>query len=53
MLDGKVFNSEKNLEIKQVPISLINRGVELFARSKELNYDFKKDDKKTHCFDLG
>ncbi|CAD8171994.1 unnamed protein product [Paramecium pentaurelia] len=52
-LNGKVSNSDKNQEIKDIPISLINRGINIFGIENELNFNYEKDGNNSHCFDLG
>ncbi|CAD8123509.1 unnamed protein product [Paramecium sonneborni] len=52
-LNGLVSNSEKNKEIKELPISLINRGIQLFQIVKQLNFTYQNDGNLNHCFDLG
>ncbi|CAK84002.1 unnamed protein product (macronuclear) [Paramecium tetraurelia] len=52
-LNAKVFNSEKTQEIKELPISVINRGIDLFVVENEFNFKYEKAGENGHCFDLG
>ncbi|CAD8094170.1 unnamed protein product [Paramecium primaurelia] len=52
-LQGNVSNTDFQRIIKDVPISLINRGINLFGIVNELNFNYEKDGNNIHCFDLG
>ncbi|CAD8201431.1 unnamed protein product [Paramecium octaurelia] len=52
-LNAKVSTSEITQEIKEVPISVINRGIDLFVLENEMNFKYEKTGENGHCFDLG
>ncbi|CAD8121115.1 unnamed protein product [Paramecium sonneborni] len=52
-LQGKVSNTDFNRLIKEVPISIINSGTQLFGIKKQLNFTYDKDENRSHCFETG
>ncbi|CAD8171998.1 unnamed protein product [Paramecium pentaurelia] len=52
-IQGRVSNTDFYRIIKDIPISLINRGINIFGIENELNFNYEKDGNNSHCFDLG
>ncbi|CAK84001.1 unnamed protein product (macronuclear) [Paramecium tetraurelia] len=52
-LKGKISNTDYYSTIEEVPIQLINRGVDLFSTEKEMNFTYVKDGDNAHCFNIG
>ncbi|CAD8201430.1 unnamed protein product [Paramecium octaurelia] len=52
-LEGKISNTDYYSTIKEVPIQLINRGVDLFSTEKQMNFTYVKDQDDVHCFNIG